>query len=495
VLALVLYCVTKPVHVDDANFLRLAEGAAQDPWRPYDITINWLGTTDRAFNVLSNPPGIGYWLAPVRHAPEWAMHLWMTPWLALALFGTARLARVLGIAEERAILILGTSPVFVLAAQSLNPDLPLTACAIAGIAGFLAGGRWAAAWAALAGASVFFKYSGLCVLPLVVLAGFQRGRVRQSLPVVLPALLLFAHDLLAYGQVHAFAMAEFQGRNGESYQWALLFRKAVAALAMLGGACLLPVLPWRLGALPFAAAGALLGVAAGVYSHHDAAQLAATVGCSAAGGLALGSLAVRTPDDRFLAVWLLGGYAFLLTLMFAATRYWLLFAPAIVLAALRRNPSDARVGVAVAVSAALSFALAHDDDAFARGYRDAARELTQRYPDGLFIGHWGWQYYLEQGGWHAAELYQSVPSRLAVAFAPWPQQFDHNECLKREPARVLQSSWPIRAYSMAGAANFHSFLISTRPPLETYAPWTIATDPYDQVVLIWRCEALPPEIR
>jgi hypothetical protein len=492
VLGLVLYCVTKPVHVDDTNFLRLAEGAAQDPWRPHDITINWLGTTQRAFDILSNPPGIAYWLVPVRNAPEWVMHLWMLPWLALALFGTARVARAFEVPEERAILLLGTAPVFVLAAQSLTPDLPLLACALAGIGGFMTAtdARRACAWAFVAGCAALFKYSGICMVPLLVLAGLQRGRWRESLLAALPIALLFLHDLHAYGQIHMLAMVGFQGISDT--RW-LVFHKLVAALAMLGGACLLPVLPWRLGALPFAAAGALLGAVASHYSHHDAQQLATTVLSSAAGGLALGSFRLRAPDDRFLAIWLAGGLAFLLTLMFMATRYWLPFMPAAVFAALRRDPSNRRFGIAVGLGAALSLALAHDDDGFARGYRDAAREIAQSSGEkGLFIGHWGWQYYMEQGGWRALELYEHAPGRLAVAFAPWPQRWEKGQCFKREPARVLESSWPIRVHSRTAAANFHSFLISGTPELDTYAPWGFSTEPYDEVSVLWSCEIVRP---
>ncbi len=105
----------KPVHVNDANFLRLAESAARDPW-PHDIQINWLGKTEGAFDALSNPPGIAWWLLPVRNAPEVVLHAWMLPWLALALFGIVRLARAFGPERERALLVLGTSPVVVLTA-------------------------------------------------------------------------------------------------------------------------------------------------------------------------------------------------------------------------------------------------------------------------------------------------------------------------------------------------------------------------------------------
>ena len=74
---LALPFVNKPVHVDDANFLAMAKAAAADPWRPHDFLINWGGQTERAFDVLSNPPGIALWLAPVVDQPVLWMHLWM----------------------------------------------------------------------------------------------------------------------------------------------------------------------------------------------------------------------------------------------------------------------------------------------------------------------------------------------------------------------------------------------------------------------------------
>ena len=116
--------LAKPVHVDDANFLVLAEGAARDPWRPHLISINWLGSTQPAFEVLSNPPGIAWWLAPVRKAPIWLLHLWMLVWLPMAIWGTRRLGRAFVDGEEdRTAMFLLTCPVVVLSAQSLLPDL------------------------------------------------------------------------------------------------------------------------------------------------------------------------------------------------------------------------------------------------------------------------------------------------------------------------------------------------------------------------------------
>ena len=96
ILGLTLPFLGKPVHIDDANFVAMAEHAARDPWRPHDFIINWQGSSESAFHVLSNPPGIAWWLSPVADASVVVMHMWMMPWLLLAIWGAARLGRAAG---------------------------------------------------------------------------------------------------------------------------------------------------------------------------------------------------------------------------------------------------------------------------------------------------------------------------------------------------------------------------------------------------------------
>ena len=67
VLGCLLPFLNKEIHIDDANFLRLAEGAREASLvdcltqgvcvGPHDVHINWQGTTEPAFDVLSNPAG------------------------------------------------------------------------------------------------------------------------------------------------------------------------------------------------------------------------------------------------------------------------------------------------------------------------------------------------------------------------------------------------------------------------------------------------------
>ena len=490
VLGLVLPFLGKPVHVDDANFLRLAEGAARDPWRPHAIEINWLGVTEPAYAVLSNPPGVAWWLCPVRHAPEWVLHAWMLPWVALALLGIRRLGAALASDGLAAVLVLGASPVVVLSAQALTPDAPLLACVTLGVGGFLAAPRRAWPWALLAGCAGLFRYSGFCMVPLVLLAGFQTKRLREALPVAVAPLALCLHDLHAYGSLHVLTMIGFQG---VSFGPILVLRKAVAMLAMLGGAAMLPILSWRRRAGPFLALlGAVLGLFASLSSGHTLAQMAPTVAFTAAGAVSLGAFRLRDATDRLLAAWFFGGLLFQLVLQFAATRYWIPFLPALVVAVLRLRPSRRLLTAAVAASALVSLGMAVDDDAFARALRDAARRVAPLGP-GVFAGHWGWQHYLEKEGWRPLEAGTEPRTVLAMSWATWPQAPAPDACLVQVEDRPLEyHGLGLRVHSAEGAANYHSSGIA--PPaggraIDTYAPWTFSREPWDHVTIFRPCAA------
>jgi hypothetical protein len=512
-LGLVLPFSGKPVHIDDANFLTLAQGARLDPWRPHDIPVNWQGSTEAAFDVLSNPPGIGWWLAPVLDGPLWVQHLWMLPWLLLLTWGARRLGRRFGGDGDAALLLIGSAPLVVLAAQSLTPDLPLIALTAAGLGGYLGAvdegrGRAAAGWALVAGSAVLFRYSGLCLIPLLLLYPALRRKIPWAgLAGLAPLLLLLAHDLHAYGRLHLVAMGGFQSISNTGW---LSYRKLVAALAMFGAAGVLPVLAFRVGwrALIPAFVGAFLGLGAAIGSELSAPTALWTAACTGAGAaVLLGPLAtIRAEEGRsdllFLLAWALGGLAFLLLLRFTAGRYWLPFLPAVALAWLRLRPGRRLLALAVGAQVVLALLLSVDDYAMARAGRDAAlavdREATARATqceDGagerVFAGHWGWQHQLEQLGWRGLEDEEllRVGALLAVAEAPWPQEPAAGSCLELLWERSVPDRWPgPRVHSLAGRANLHAFVIAGQPPVETYVPWTLADDPRDHIALYRACD-------
>jgi hypothetical protein len=512
-LGLVLPFVGKPVHIDDANFLTLAQGARLDPWRPHAIPVNWQGRTEAAFEVLSNPPGIGWWLAPVVDAPAWLQHLWMLPWLGLLVLGARSLGRRFGGDGTAGVLLIGSAPLVVLAAQSLTPDLPLIAVTAAGLGGYLAAvdqrRRGAAAgWALLAGSAVLFRYSGLCLIPLLVLYPLLRRRPPwPALLGALPLLLLLAHDLHAYGRLHLVAMGSFQSVSGTGW---LSYRKLVAALAMLGAAGVLPLIAARVGwrALVPGFVGAFLGLGAAIGSGLGTGAALWTAACAGAGAAVLLAHALAPVGEEgradllFLLAWALGGLLFLLLLRFTAGRYWLPFLPAVALAWLRLRPGRGLIAAAVGLQVLLALALSVDDLAMARVGREAAlavdREATARAPqceDGagerVFAGHWGWQHQLEQLGWRSLEDEERlrVGALLAVAEAPWPQEPAAGSCLELLWERSYPDRWPgPRVHSLAGRANLHAFVIAGSPPVETYVPWTLAGDPREHIALYRACD-------
>lgn len=479
----------KPVHLDDANFLALAQGVRQDFWRPHAVRINWQGTTERAFDVLSNPPGIAWWLAPVLDAPVWAMHLWMLLWLPLAVWGAYRLSRALTGRGEAGVVLLCGAPIAVLASQSLMPDLPLLACTLAGLGGLVTarpGRRWP--WALLAGSAALFRYSGVALIPLAVawpmLHRDPRGALRCGLAAAVPIGLLTLHDLHAYGQSHLLAMIDFQGVSDTP---GAVAAKLVAALGALGGAAALPVLCWRRPVR--AGAGFVLGAAAGGALGQSGLPLVGTVLAVGAGGAVLAA-ALRREDVRsvWLACWLVGGLVFLLKLRFTAARYWMpFFAPAVLL--LLRDAPARLLRIAVVTTPALSLLLALDDLELARAQRQAADRVIAM-GTGLFVGHWGWQHHLEAAGWQALDEDASVPSGvlLARSAVAWPQE-PAPSCTEPVADFTIPDAWPgPRIHTAQGAANLHAFLIAGQPPIPAYAPWGIGRDPQESVTVVRGCD-------
>jgi 4-amino-4-deoxy-L-arabinose transferase-like glycosyltransferase len=477
VVALLAASLGRPPHFDEVNFLVLARGAAEDPWRPHEVLINWQGTTERAFAVLSNPPGIAWWLAPWLGAPVWVQRLAMLPGLGLAAWGAWGLGRrFLGDSLLGALFLL-SSPIVLLSATALLPDAPLFALTVAGMAGLVGAterGRAVWPWALLIGGASLFRYSGVALWPLVPLWLFlQRRSLLPGLWVAAPLGLLAMHDQLAYGEVHILAMGKFQSVSNTPTDWG---HKAVAAVTMLGGAVVLPVYRWPRAALAFAAVGALAAAPWGVVA----------AGFGALGGAALAPLvtalrgregaAPAAPDRLFLLSWALLGAAFLLTLRFTAARYWLPFMPALALCLPATLPR-----ARVLVGAVLGLLLVADDALHARAVHDLAQRAAVVGP-GRFTGHWGWQGALEAAGWQALDEGQAPPAGTAVAIPTeaWPQDVD----VRCDHVRWEGHAWPAlpwlpRSYSREGGANLHANWISGPPPIRTVVPWWFAGDAWE----------------
>lgn len=465
----------RPVNYDEANFLALARGALLDPLAPHLATINWQGKTESAFDVLSNPPGIAWFLACVQAIAGEnvvAMRVGMLAWTLPTALGAAWLADELCPGRESRLRAgaLVAMPMVVLSTTALLPDAPLYALTLLGFGGLLRGvrtGGVAWTWALLVGGTALFRYSGLALVPLALLAAPRRPGV---LAVLAPIALLTAHDVAVYGQPHVLAMGRFQSVSNGPEDWV---HKAASAMTFLGGALVLPVFRWGAPQVPGALIGAVLAMRYG--TGLEAVEAAAF---GAAGGAALaGSVAgLLRAEDRWVGAWAVGGALFLLLLRFTAARYWLPFAPAVlVLSPFGGLP-------AVVIPALLGLALLADDERSGRAVADLADRVADVGPPGVFTGHWGWQWELERRGWRPLDEGTRAPpgALLAMPVEAWPQSVN-TVCLQTvfEGTADVRPAWLPRAYSGRDHANLHANWVAGLPPVRTVIPWTFSTDRYE----------------
>jgi hypothetical protein len=304
----------------------------------------------------------------------------------------------------------------------------------------------------------------------------------------LPTAALMIHDLMAYEQVHLFAMTGFQS---VSHQTDDVFHKAVASVAALGGAAALPILAWTRP--KSAAIGGLIGGGVGAMAASWASQhgipAAATVLATAGGGATLAAaFSTRNrPIERWLLAWLGLGLVFLLGLRFTAARYWIpFFAPALLLP-LKTAPAGL-VRVAVALTLGLSVLLAVDDAEFAATHARAA-ERASLAGTGHIAGHWGFQHHLRAKGWTDVEDDQTVPPGrwIARSRVGWPQE-PANDCFDAEAVISFGDPWPgLRVHTHQGGANIHGHTLAGTPPTRVFAPWSIGDDPMETLTLRRTC--------
>lgn len=483
----------KPVHIDDANFVAMARATSEHPWTPHAFSINWGGQTERAFEVLSNPPGIALWLAPVAHLSVTWMHLWMLPWLGLVVWGAFKLGQITGGRPGAAALLIGGAPVAMLATQALTPDLPLLALSVAGVAGLLddrkpASQRWPAALCL--GLAVLFRYSAIALLPLAFLwpwlSGDRKAALRLPVIAFIPLALLMVHDLLAYGEVHMLAMVGFQSTANSGADMA---HKAISIFAYLGGTACLPFL--ALARPGRAAVGALVsaGLAYAVMSSiPSVTPMWLGMAFAAAGGATLSVIASK-PDriHTFLVTWLLLGIGLLLSLRFSAARYWAPFYAPAVLLGLRVAPRWLS-STATAATLGLGLVLAADDLDLAETQARAAEQAAVAGP-GYISGHWGFQHHLTERGWVPVEEDQPLAggSWIALSKIAWPQ-LPSNECWDFMEVHTFPDPRPgVRVHSHDAGVNIHGNHISGPPSARVFAPWGFADDPMDHLSLRRTC--------
>jgi len=449
VLAATAPFLTRPFHLDDPMYVWAAQAILRDPLDFYGFDVNWYGTLQPMSEVMMNPPLVPYWLAgasALLGAGEVALHLGFLPLALAAALGAYQLASRLCPRPLLASLICVASPVFLVCSTNLGSDVPMLAAWLWAVALWIAGldrGRplLLAGAALVAALAVLAKYFAVGLIPL--LAAYTVVRERRVSPrllwLSLPLLAVIGYELTThrlYGAGllgGAVSYAGSEGGVGALGPWPLVERWVVG-LVFVGGALVTPgllaPLVWRRRTWWAAAAMVGLGLALAAYGSLGPLRLRADGAVAwlplvhlvvfAAFGVHVFALGVRDLVRRRDAEAILLFLALLGTLSFALVFNWTVNARSVIALAPLAGILTARalasppqerspwLPAGIACGMAVALAVAWADWRLAWTSSEAAAELARvRSVDGgppRFLGHWGFQHYMEAAGARALDL-------------------------------------------------------------------------------------------
>jgi 4-amino-4-deoxy-L-arabinose transferase-like glycosyltransferase len=529
------------VSIDAPVFLAVARQIIAHPLDPFGFDMIWDPTSPHVARFNQNPPLLSYYLAPWIAAfgeREAVLHAALLPFpliAALSFHGIARRLVGTGLAPTA---LLVTTPAFLVLATTLMLDVPVLAWMLLAVLGLLRanespGARRELAVGLAAAAAGLTKYvgfasapllaAGALLLPLSGAAGPPTLRVQAmrllrmvALPLAIWALWgAYTHHL--YGRVHflgGLALVGGRGMRPDEF-----FNQVLSVPIYYGAALLFPIFMWvaalrrsRGGAAELAVVGLLAGTAVVMWVLPEGrpsrrvplgTEEAVLGAFSFAAALLVWARCLQPrrvwvqPVDRFLAVWLVG------FLVFSIAVNWhvnaadaLVAAPPVILLLFRSadtRPSERVLTLWVAIMLPFSMLLAFSDVAQRDVYRSVARRVAVEIGDQpgrrWFVGHWGFQHYLEREGFQPVvpAQYERAYGRSELARGDWiasarnVSQLDVSRNLRR--FRLGQVwSWTerapmaLRATNPDAGAGFYSHHVG-------YVPFAWSRAPLEEIGL------------
>ena len=477
--------VAKAFHLDDPFYLWTGQQILTDPVDFYGYSVNWSGTEAPAWVTNKNPPLVSYYMALVAFVFGWGevtMHLAFLLPACLSSLCTFRLAQRFTSQPLLATAAALATPAFLVSATNVMAEVVMLCFYLWAIELWLRGlerdkpGLLFAAAACIV-ASTLSKYFGVSLIPL--LAAYTLAEKRSLgtwlVPFAAALGLLLAYELLTlvlYGQALLFEAGSYANLHNE-FKASPRHEKLLIGLAYTGG-CLAVVffyapLIWARKAL-LAAAGLCLLVfltmtfAEPLSESHFYDQdgerrwdiitqftLFTTLGMLVL-QLAFADLwARRDAMALLLFLWLLG------TFFFAAQVNWTTNARAILPMApplgivlvrrleARRETEGGRNWIQwapLAPAVALCLTLMFADYGLANAARTASRDLQENLPeyegDLWYVGHWGFQYYMQQEDTRHVDVLGTEVSPGDVLVIPKnnlnkltvPEIYDHGKSMR-----------------------------------------------------------------
>jgi len=457
-LLLLLPFVSKPLHIDDPLFVWTAQHLRVNPWDFYGFEVNWRGYAAPMHEVATNPPLLSYYLAAVTLVlgdHEVSLHLAALLPTMLAVLGTYELARRFCSRPLLAALVALTSPVFVICSTTLMCDVSAVALWCWSMFFWHDGlvtqkSSRLFLGASLAALAILTKYFGMALIPLLLLDALETRRRLTSnlLWLILPlgftvgyeylTRAWYGHGLISDASAYTTAIKQLHGTADGLVT-------AFRLIVFLGG-CVVSIIlfaPRLWSRLVLVIGGlivvtiALVGFVQGwadVTAEPGSWQVATSWSLLAhmmvflAAGtivfaLIASDVAARRPGFLVLAAWMVG------TLVFAGNVNWTLngrsilpLVPALGILVARRITLVESVGsfrrywgemrwrdiASLTMAAAISLLVTAGDHQQASSARTAAELIAQQVEAAtsapVFVGHWGFQYYMQQQGARPLDL-------------------------------------------------------------------------------------------
>jgi 4-amino-4-deoxy-L-arabinose transferase-like glycosyltransferase len=484
----------KAVHMDDTAYLEMARGILSDPLRPMSVQINWDQSAQPAYLSINTPPLFPYVLAGsmfVTGESDLALHATMALVAGLVIVLFYRVANRM--MPRRAVLLTALftlSPAF-LPGQNLMTDVPLVGAWLWCMDVLLAGDSRAHPAYCPAGVAIavacLIKYTGLALIPLLVITLAHRRQFRSLWAVMIPIGALTAWcawNYVEFGGFHLFSRPNTF--HVSSVGPHLLEWMAGVGVAAPFGAVLMArrISGWRsalIRLLPIAAgSAAFASTRAAQPSEPDLAWLwALSIGVGATILLSIGERVLadwRTDDvaardqSVVLLVWLLAaaGSVMLITPFMSMRQVLLAMPPVILLCGKAAEPLfDGRWLrlAAVGVTAGLGLTLASSDYTYANVYRKYALQAARAGAPGSAVwavGHWGWQWYAREAGLHIYDQQETTlhaGDYVVVPLVVSGQELrpDHRQQLRLVTTVTVRAQATAYLRTMGSGASYYGF--------------------------------------
>jgi len=485
----------KAFHIDDPFFIWTAKHILVHPIDFYGFSINWYRWEMPLYEVTKNPPLVSYYIA-LASLPfgfgEVPLHIaFLIPALAASL-GTYYLAREVSTHPLIATLASLLTPAFLVSSSTIMVDVTMLAFWVWSVVLWIWGIKNNKLWilclsAIIAGLSALSKYYGICLVPLLFCFTLAEKRSLGwwVFPLLIPIAMMGMYDLLTYNFYghHLFLEAILYPEQFRGSMFSGLGARAFKGLSFMGGGFIIVLLCTPLlwsgrvllmlvfaSLITFAILSATPFIGDFPLRGEDGTRwmIIFQLSLFIITGLIIMILAFndlysqRDSKSLLVFLWILGTFLFSTFLNWTINiRTMLPMAPVIGILIARQfvryqkyNPKFKSIHfiVPLVMGIIISLLVVGADYSLANTARNAAYQINEKYGDNRdhlqFVGHWGFQYYMQEFGFKPVNLKSGIYPDDIVAIpdnntntGPFIEFLKRSEFQPLEPIILKPFSW------------------------------------------------------